>query len=154
MTDPSETPPNAATTDLAPEAAPPVPTPEALLDAQFAGPRAALRPLYEALVHVAKRVGSQTKPVPALGFVAFTRKGIPFAVVKVVGKLRMDLGLALEAQTPNPRWKKSRKLAGVERITHRAELYELPDIDGELVQWVKRAYELARPTKPPPAALP
>ncbi len=116
------------------------------MDAQFHGPRAALRPIYEVLVQLAKRLGG--KVVPWQGHVAFVRRGVPFAVAKVMGKDRLALAVGLpDVEKVAARWKKSRKFCGVEQMTHRTELTSVKDVNGELVQWLKLAYS-AKPPKP------
>ncbi|MGQ0507921.1 MAG: DUF5655 domain-containing protein [Myxococcaceae bacterium] len=146
---------NAAPPELAPEIAPPPPKvlkPEELLALQFQGPKAALRPVFDAVSFLVKRVGPGSKTVPLANLIVFARKGIPFAAVKVANPTKLELALALPEMRPVMRWKKSSRFAGVPRLTHRCELNGLTDVDGELVQWVKAAFERAKPAPPPKTA--
>lgn len=129
--------------DAAVSEAPPPPSPEELLERQFRGPKADLRPVYDALVHIAERVGKSVRAEPSAQAILFVRKN-PFAIVRV-RKDSIELGLALpEVEAKSPRLRALRKgMGGCDRITHKVELPGLVAVNADVVLWMKRACELA-----------
>src|SRR5579883_81800 len=67
---------------------------EELLDAQYAGAKAALRPVYDKLAKVARGFGKDVMIAPRKSQVTFARK-VTFAVVRAAARDRVDLMLRL-----------------------------------------------------------
>lgn len=127
-----------------PDAPPlPAPTPEELLAAHFKGGRATLRPVYEVLLHVARRIDPRVKVLPERTGVRFLRQKRTFAVVKTAPEPRIDLGLSLGEVAPRGRLKRGR-VGGVEGITHKVELFRPSSVDADVVLWMKKAWGSAR----------
>lgn len=111
------------------------------VDAQYGGKKAALRPLFEHLVGLARNLGSDVKVCPCETIVPFYRHHV-FAEVKPFAS-RLDLGLALgdpaTVKDANGRLKDTSGFAKKDRITHKLELTSEADL--ELAStWLKRAY--------------
>ena len=114
----------------------------AYVDRQYAGRKAAFRPLFERLVAGARSLGADVKVCPCETIVPFYRERV-FAELKPLAS-RLDLGLALgdpaSVKDPGGRLKETGGFAKKDRITHKLEL--TGDADLELAAtWLKRAYE-------------
>jgi hypothetical protein len=110
------------------------------VEAQYAGARAGLRPLYEQLLKVGFAVGKDVKACPCKTMVPLYRNHV-FAQIKPATNTRIDFGLAL-GNTKTP--KRLINTGGYEkkdRITHRIEVKSRADIDDELKKWLKKAWE-------------
>lgn len=117
----------------------------------FTGNKAALRPIYDALLELGRSLGSDVKVCPCQTMVPFYRNHV-FAQIKPATRTRIDLGLALrDTKTP----KRLIDTGGFEkkdRITHRVEISAREEIDDEVKRWLKKAYEMdAAPRKGDPA---
>ena len=108
-----------------------------LVDAQYAGPRAALRPMYERLVAVVREFGEDVQVAPKKAGVSL-RRSKQFAVVQAASATRLQLGINLRGTAPTDRL---REAGGM--CTHRVDLRSLDEVDAELVGWMREAYELA-----------
>jgi Domain of unknown function (DUF5655)/Domain of unknown function (DUF4287) len=125
-------------------------SPEAYLKAavryaeeQYAGPKAALRPLYDELLKLGKSLGEDVKACPCKTMVPLYRNHV-FAQLKPTTNTRIDLGLALthyKGKLPN-RLIDTGGLAKKDRITHRIPISSKAEIDGEVKKWLEMAYEL------------
>ena len=111
------------------------------VEAQYAGPRAALRPLYEQLLKMGFSLGKDVKACPCKTMVPLYRNHV-FAQIKPATNTRIDFGLAL-GNTKTPR--RLIDTGGYEkkdRITRRLEIKSKADIDDELKKWLKKAWEM------------
>lgn len=107
----------------------------------FAGPKAGLRPIYEALLAAGLKLGKDVRVSPCQTFVPLYRNHV-FAQIKPSTNTRIDLGFGLgNLKTP----KRLIDTGGFEkkdRITRRIEVRSKGDIDDELKRWLKKAYEM------------
>jgi predicted transport protein len=113
--------------------------PEALVDAMYAGPKEGLRPIYEQLVGLARKLGKDVKVTPCKTYVALRRKR-QFGIVKPTTKTRVDLGLTLSDVQPRGRLEAASNV-GSERISHVIKIESAKEIDAEVKQWLKQAYD-------------
>jgi hypothetical protein len=114
--------------------------PDALVEAMFAGRKAALRPIYDALLDLGMKLGKDVTATPCATMVPLRRKYV-FAQIKPTTLTRIDLGFALgDSKTPN-RLIATGGLEKGDRITHRIPITSLDDIDGEVKKWLKAAYD-------------
>lgn len=126
-------------------------TPEGYLKAaagyveeQYAGKRAALRPIYERLLELGLAAGPDAKACPCQTIVPLYRNHV-FAQIKATTTARVDLGLAL-AKVPESRL--PRRLidtggkAKKDRITHRIGITSKEEIDEFVGRWLRTAYDL------------
>jgi hypothetical protein len=113
------------------------------VEAQYAGPKEKLRPIFDELLKLGKSMGGDAKACPCKTMVPLYRNHV-FAQVKPTTNSRIDLGFALthyKGKLPK-RLIDTGGLAKKDRITHRIELTALEQIDGEVKQWLKTAYDL------------
>ena len=114
-------------------------TPEdELVDAQYAGEKKALRPLYERLREELESLGDDVQAEPRQTYVAFGR-GRQFAMLQPSTKDRVDVGLVLPGVEPNDRLREAGSF-GSGGITHRVGLKSEQAIDDDLRAWLLQAY--------------
>jgi hypothetical protein len=118
--------------------------PDAFVAQLFKGPKAALGPLYETVLHFALELGSDVKACPCATIVPLYRNHV-FAQLKPSTKSRLDLGLALgRLQLAQPKTGHLIDTGGLskkDRITHRLELGRPTDFNDFAKDWLRRAYD-------------
>lgn len=111
------------------------------VDRMFVGKRAALRPIYDALLKLSLGVGNEAKACPCQTIVPIYRKHV-FAQIKPTTQTRIDFGFALGGLKASGRLIDTGGFAKKDRITHRIPIASLDDIDDEVNRWLKAAYDL------------
>ncbi|MFN2497784.1 MAG: DUF5655 domain-containing protein [Pyrinomonadaceae bacterium] len=106
----------------------------------FAGSKAHLRPIYDALLKLGLSVGKDVKACPCQTIVPLYRNHV-FAQIKPTTRTRIDFGLALGDTKAKGRLIDTGGFAKKDRITHRFEITSLKDIDDEVKRWLEVAYE-------------
>jgi len=116
------------------------------VDAQYGGRKAALRPLFERIVSLARGLGADVKVCPCETIVPLYRHHV-FAEVKPF-TARLDLGLALgdpaSVLDPSGRLKDTGGFTRKDRITHKLELASEADL-ASAQAWLKQAYARDKP---------
>jgi uncharacterized protein DUF5655/uncharacterized protein DUF4287 len=123
---------------------------ENYVEEMMAGPKANLRPIYDALLKLGRSLGSDVRVCPCQTMVPFFRNHV-FAQIKPSTRTRIDLGLALKDSKVPKRLIDTGGFEKKDRITHRIEITSLADIDDEVKRWLKKAYDMdaeERRTKP------
>lgn len=113
------------------------PTGDALVDAIYAGPRAAVRPLHDAVIALAKGFGPDIELAPKQAYVLL-RRSKQFATVGPASGGRLEVGLNLKGMEPAGRLEASSGMC-----THRVRLASTDDLDVEVRTWLREAYERA-----------
>ena len=113
---------------------------EGWVAAMFAGKRAALRPVYDALLRLGTSLGDDVRVCPCQTIVPLYRRHV-FAQVKPATNTRIDLGFALGDTKPTGRLIDTGGFAKKDRITHRIPIATLDEIDPEVEHWLKVAYD-------------
>lgn len=113
------------------------------VDAMYEGGKAGLRPLHDALLELARSMGTDVKICPCQTIVPLYRNHV-FAQIKPSTRTRVDLGLALKGvkRKLTPRLIDTGGLAKGDRITHRIPIQSIAEIDNEVTSWLHTAYEL------------
>lgn len=111
------------------------------VEAMFAGPKAALRPLYDELLKIGLEVGPEAKACPCETIVPLYRNHV-FAQVKPSTRTRIDLGFALRDTPATGRLIDTSGFARKDRITHRIPISSPAELDGEVKRWLRAAYDL------------
>ncbi len=111
------------------------------VEAQYSGPRAALRPLYEQLLKLGFSMGKDVKACPCKTMVPFYRNHV-FAQIKPSTNTRIDLGFALGNMKTPKRLIDTGGYEKKDRITRRIEVKSKADIDSEVKRWLKTAYAM------------
>jgi hypothetical protein len=112
----------------------------AMVDAMYAGPKVALRPLHDKLVQLGLELGPDVGVCPCKTIVPFYRKHV-FAEVKPATRTRIDFGFALGDMKATGRLIDTGGFAKKNRITHRIPISCEADIDAEVRRWLELAYE-------------
>lgn len=109
------------------------------VDGMFAGAKAHLRPIAEAVWTFARGLGADVKVCPCKTIVPLYRTRV-FAELKPATRTRLELALRLgevpftDKLTLNPRAK------GNDKLRHLIALHELKDFDATAKKWLKAAY--------------
>lgn len=109
----------------------------ALLEAQYAGPKADLRPIYDALITAASKLGKDVEISPKKTCVSL-RRNKQFALIQPSTRTRVDLGINLKGTEPDGRLEASGSFNAM--VTHRVRLTSPKDVDAQLKRWLKQAY--------------
>ena len=119
----------------------PYENPAKLVDAQYAGAKKPLRPIYEAVLEAAHKLGKDVLERPCKTYVPLHRAKT-FAVVKPE-RTRVDIGFCLAPSIqPTGRLTLAKHL-GSDRVTHKIELTSPKDVNAEVTRWLKAAYNSA-----------
>jgi len=115
-------------------------TAEQDVEKMFAGKKATLKPIYDALLKLGLKVGKEAKACPCQTIVPLYRNHV-FAQIKPTTQTRIDLGFALGDMKPTGRLLDTGGFAKKDRITHRIPISSLSEIDDEVMHWLKVAYD-------------
>jgi hypothetical protein len=110
-----------------------------LLDGQYAGPKAALRPLYETLAAMGQALGEDVALKACRTYVTLSRRS-QFAVIQATTRTRIDLGVSLRGVACN--LTPAKNLGGGDAITHRIPITAAADITPTVREWLAKAYAL------------
>jgi hypothetical protein len=110
------------------------------LGEQYKGPKAALRPIYDAIVAEVKKFGSDLEISPKKANVSL-RRSKQFALLQPSTPARFDVGINLKGEPPAGRLEASGSFSAM--VTHRVRLESAKDVDKQLVGWLKKAYDAA-----------
>lgn len=105
-----------------------------LVAAQYAGAKADLKPIYDAVVAYAKGLGDDVEFAPKKSSVSLRRKK-QFALITPATRTRVDLGLALKGDEPHGRLEK-----GDAMCSHRVRLESVEEFDAVVQGWMAEAY--------------
>ena len=112
---------------------------EDLVTNQYKG-KESLFPIYEKLLPILEGFGKDVTITPKKTSVSIIRKR-QFVLIKPATKTRIDLGLKLPEKPITDRLGNSGPFGTM--CTHRVQLTSIDDVDGELIGWMKEAYDMA-----------
>lgn len=110
---------------------------DALVDAQYAGRKGALRPIYERLLAHLVSFGDDVEVAPKKTGVS-SRRTRQFALIEVPSSTRIQLGLNLRDEAATDRLR-----AATGMCTHRVDVTSIDQVDEELLGWLRAAYQRA-----------
>jgi hypothetical protein len=110
------------------------------VEKMYSGGKAHLRPIYDALLKLGLKTGKEAKACPCQTIVPLYRNHV-FAQIKPTTQKRIDLGFALGDMKPKGRLIDTGGFAKKDRITHRIPITSLDEIDDEVKNWLKVAYD-------------
>jgi hypothetical protein len=114
------------------------------VEAMFAGPKDALRPIFDELLCLARALGPDVRVCPCKTIVPLYRQHV-FAEIKPTTRTRIDLGLALGDTPTTGRLLDTGGLEKKNRITRRIPLTCVAEIDDEVRRWLRAAYDADTP---------
>lgn len=110
---------------------------EDLVDLQYSGKKAALRPVLEELLSTAQAFGPDVETVIQKTGVSL-RRAKQFAVIRAASATRIELGLNLDATPDDPRVQETKGMC-----SHRVDLASARDVDEDVAAWLHAAYRRA-----------
>jgi hypothetical protein len=117
---------------------PPPATPAAVLDSLYEGPKAALRPIHDAVVAVLRTFGT-FEEAPKKAYVSYRRRR-QFCTVGPATRTRVEVGLNA---TGLPASDRLEKLPDGHMCDLRVRLDGVAQVDDELIGWLRAAYDAA-----------
>ncbi len=114
---------------------------EIYVEKMFAGKKASLKPIYDALLDLGLSVAKDVKACPCQTIVPLYRNHV-FAQIKPTTNTRIDMGFALKDTKAKGRLIDTGGFAKKDRITHRIPIASPDDIDAEVKRWLKIAYDM------------
>lgn len=114
------------------------PAEDDLVEAQYSGAKAGLRPVYDTVLAAVSRFGSDVEIAPKKTYVSL-RRNKQFAIVQPAARNRVDLGLNLKGVEPAGRLEGGNVFGGM--CTHRVRLAAPSDVNAEVVSWLRQAYD-------------
>jgi hypothetical protein len=111
---------------------------DALVEAQFSGEKAGLRPVYDALLEAVQAFGKDVEVSPKKAYVSL-RRGKQFAIVQATTAKRLDVGINLKGVEPQGRLEASGSFNAM--VSHRVRVDNATQVDAELLGWLRKAYE-------------
>jgi hypothetical protein len=109
---------------------------DAVIDALYSGPKAALRPIHEALMSHINDWG-EFETLPKKGYVSLRRKR-QFAMIGPATNTRVEVGINAKGLEADPRLLP--QPAG-SMCNYVVRLSEAKEVDEELIEWIRRGYE-------------
>ena len=116
---------------------PPVESP---LEAQYAGPKAGLRPIFDQIAWAVEAFGPDVELSPKKNYVSL-RRSKQFGIVQPSTKTRVDVALNLNGAGPDGRLEVSGSFNAM--VSHRVRVSDPSEVDEELIGWLRQAYEAA-----------
>jgi len=111
-----------------------------LLEAQYAGTKVGLRPIYDALIAAVQKFGKDVEVSPKKTYVSL-RRSKQFALIQPSTATRLDVGINLKGTPPGKRLEASGSFNAM--VSHRVRVEDKKEVDAELIGWLKKAYEAA-----------
>lgn len=116
----------------------PKPGKDERIDNHFSGARARWRPTYEQLMTQLTAFGLGVSATPTDSYISLLRKGKKFGVLQVT-RDRLDVGIKLNGVNAGGRLEPAGEWNSM--VTHRVRVAEPAEADGQLVDWLRQAYE-------------
>jgi predicted transport protein len=110
-----------------------------LVASQYAGDKAALRPIYDALIKAARSCGA-IEVAPKKAYVSL-RRSKQFAIIQPSTKTRVDLGLNMKGVPAKGRLESAGSFNAM--VSHRVRLEKAADVDKYVKSWIKKAWSEA-----------
>lgn len=116
----------------------PEPSRDDLVEAQYSGPKADLRLIYDAIVAEIEKFGSDVEISPKKAYVSL-RRNKQFGIVQPSTRTRVDVGVNLKGVDPADRLEASGSFNAM--VSHRVRVTEESQVDSELIAWLRQAYD-------------
>ncbi|MEQ8317496.1 MAG: DUF4287 domain-containing protein [Phycisphaerales bacterium] len=115
---------------------------EDLVAAQYAGAKADLRPIHDALIKKVKAFGKDVEIAPKKSYVSL-RRSKQFALVQPSTKTRVDLGIQLKEPPKKATDRLEKSGSFNTMVSHRVRLEKVKDVDAEVMAYLREAYDRA-----------
>ncbi|MEE1884966.1 DUF4287 domain-containing protein [Pedobacter flavus] len=111
---------------------------EDLIVAQYQG-KEHLKPIYDKLISEISTFGNDIEIAPKNTYVSLRRKK-QFAILNPVTKTRFEIGINLKGQEPTKKLEAEKPNS---MCSHKIKIMDINEIDREILNWIKMAYEKA-----------
>ena len=111
-----------------------------LIETQYAGPKAHLRPIYDVLIGKVQGFGDNVEISGKKAYVSL-RRNKQFGIIQPSTKTRLDVGINLKDKEAAGKLELSGSFNSM--VSHRVRIESIDDVDDELIGWLKEAYEAA-----------
>lgn len=111
---------------------------DALITKQYQG-KEHFKPIYGKLISEIQSFGNDIEIVPKNSYVSLRRKK-QFATLNPVTKTRFEIGINLKGQEPKGKLEPEKANA---MCSHKINLADIKDIDKEVIEWIRTAYNNA-----------
>jgi len=111
-----------------------------LVETQYAGPKAGLRAIYDRIMAQVATFGEDVEIAPKKAYVSL-RRSKQFALIQPTTKTRLDVGINFKGHDTTARLEASGSFNAM--VSHRVRLESPDQVDGELIGWLRKAYEQA-----------
>ncbi|MEM7479599.1 MAG: DUF4287 domain-containing protein [Acidobacteriota bacterium] len=118
----------------------PAAAPVDLVEAQYGGRKADLRPIYDDLAAAVEGFGSDVELSPKKTYVSL-RRSKQFGLIQPSTATRVDVGIQLAGDQPTERLEASGSFNGM--VSHRVRVTARDQVDEQLIGWLREAYERA-----------
>ncbi|MFI5460990.1 MAG: DUF5655 domain-containing protein [Isosphaerales bacterium] len=108
-----------------------------LVEVQYQGAKAAMRPVYDRLVAAVQAFGPDVELAPKKAYVSL-RRSKQFGLIQPA-TARVDVGLILKGVPAAGRLEESGSFNAM--FTHRVRVGSVAEVDRELIGWLRRAYD-------------
>jgi hypothetical protein len=112
---------------------------EDLIAAQYSGAKAAVKPVYDAILRAVQKFGGDVELAPKKTYVSL-RRAKQFGLLQPAAA-RLDVGVNLKGTPPTSRLEPSGSFNAM--VSHRIRVASPAEVDAELIGWLKQAYERA-----------
>lgn len=109
-----------------------------LIEKQYEG-KEHFKPIYDKLLFEILKFGKDVEVAPKNAYVSLRRKK-QFALLNPATKTRFEIGINLKGQKPQGKLHAEKPNA---MCSHKINLTDINDIDKEVIEWIKTAYENA-----------
>lgn len=109
-----------------------------VLDGLYVGPKAALRPIHDALLAELRKLGP-FEEAPKKTYVSYRRKK-QFVMIGPATNTRVEVGLNMKGQKATDRLQ---ELPAGQMCNYKVKLTDAREVDPELLGWIRTAYAAA-----------
>jgi len=110
------------------------------IDKLFKGQKARWREPYDTLLAKIEQFGTDVSVDPTDTYISLLGNKKKFGIIQVTGE-RMDIGIKLKSQAAGGRFEEAGAWNAM--VTHRVRITDPGQIDAEVVEWLRQAYEEA-----------
>jgi hypothetical protein len=107
----------------------------------FGGNKIKWRKSYDEIAERIKGFGPDTSTSPGQTYINLLRNGNKFAIVQPSSAERLDIGIKLKGVAAEGRFEEAGAWNAM--VTHRVRITDPGQVDRELFEWLKKAYEAA-----------
>jgi len=111
---------------------------EKCITKHFAGGKSAWQPVFESLLKSLSEFGDDITVAPTSVYLSILRGARKMAIVQITAA-RMDIGIKLKGVVATKRFEPANSWNAM--MTHRVRITEKKQIDNELMNWLRSAYE-------------